>query len=202
MKCVLNICFATIVILSFSLSVLAAVTVGAPAPDFSVEDTNGQAHTLSNYKGKFVVLEWFNHDCPFVRKHYNSGNMQNLQKKYTQAGVIWLSINSSAPGKQGQYSPAEANRLTQEKGVASTAVILDPEGTIGQMYGAQTTPHLFIIDPNGTLIYQGAIDNIASTDVVDIPKATNYVEAALSAAMGGKSLEVSSTKSYGCSVKY
>jgi len=190
------------VILSFSLSVLAAVTVGAPAPDFSVEDTNGQAHTLSNYKGKFVVLEWFNHDCPFVRKHYNSGNMQNLQKKYTQAGVIWLSINSSAPGKQGQYSPAEANRLTQEKGVASTAVILDPEGTIGQMYGAQTTPHLFIIDPNGTLIYQGAIDNIASTDVVDIPKATNYVEAALSAAMGGKSLEVSSTKSYGCSVKY
>ena len=182
--------------------VSADLKTGEMAPDFRMQDTNGRSYSLSNDKGKFVVLEWFNHDCPFVRKHYNSGNMQRLQKKYTEKGVVWFSINSSASGKQGHYSPAEANRLTQEKKANPTAVFLDPEGTVGRLYGAKTTPHIFIIDPEGLLIYQGAIDDTPSTDVADIPKAVNYVELALEAAMSGKSVETSSTKSYGCSVKY
>lgn len=178
-------------------------SVGKPAPDFSLSDTNGKVQKLSDYKGKYVVLEWLNHGCPFVKKHYESGNMQALQKEWTAKDVVWLSINSSAPGEQGNYPPEEANKLTMEKGAAPTALLLDPEGKVGKSYGAKTTPHMYVINPGGVLIYKGAIDSIESTDQADIPKAKNYVSAALSEAMTGKkTLTTSSTKPYGCSVKY
>ena len=180
----------------------AEVTVGATAPEFMAVDTNGQEQSLSAYRDRFVVLEWVNHECPFVGKHYGSGNMQKLQGRYTEQGVIWLSICSSAPGNQGHFSPEEANRLTAEKGASPTAVILDEDGEIGRMYGAKTTPHMFVIDPQGRLIYQGAIDSVPGTDRSEIAQAENYVEAALEAALNGNPVEVPSTKSYGCSVKY
>ena len=180
----------------------AAVTVGETAPDFTLEDTNGNTHTLSDYRGQFVVLEWINHDCPFVRKMYNSGKMQELQKKYRGKDVLWFSVSSSAHGKQGHYHPDEANALTEQKGAAPTAVLMDFDGIAGRKYGAQTTPHMFVIDPEGTLIYQGAIDSIPSVDTADVPRADNYVEMALDAAMAGEPVPVASTKSYGCSVKY
>lgn len=176
--------------------------VGQPAPDFALTDTNGQSHSLSGYKGKFVVLEWLNYDCPFIKKHYGSGNMQNLQKANTAKGVVWLSINSSAPGKQGHFSDEEANKLMQEKGAAPSAYLQDPDGVVGKLYGARTTPHMFIVDPSGALIYQGALDSIPSTDPKDIPNAVNYVTSALEEAMNGKPVSESQTQSYGCSVKY
>ncbi len=180
----------------------AEVNTGELAPDFTIQDSNGEEHSLPMYKGKFVVLEWFNHDCPFVKKHYGSGNMQKLQKTYTSRGVTWLSVSSSAPGKQGYYGPTDTNRLTEEKGASPTAVLFDPDGTVGRMYGAATTPHVFIIDPEGRLIYQGAIDSVPGTDQAQIAQADNYVEAVLNAALAGKPVDVPSTKSYGCSVKY
>lgn len=180
----------------------AGVGTGEQAPDFTLTDTQGQSHSLSDYGGKYVVLEWVNHECPFVIKHYDSGNMQDLQNEYTGKDVIWLSINSSAPGKQGHYSPEQAGQLTQEKQAQPTAYLLDSDGTVGQLYGAKTTPHMFVIAPDGTLIYQGAIDDMPSTDVSDIARARNYVQLALNAAMAGKPVEVPATKSYGCSVKY
>jgi peroxiredoxin len=176
--------------------------VGETAPDFTVTDTRGAARSLSGLRGKFVVLEWFNQDCPFVRKHYGSGNMQRLQRAYTDRGVVWLSVNSAAPGKQGHVSPEQANALMQEKGAAPTAVLLDPDGTLGRRYGAKTTPHLFIVNPEGLLIYAGAIDDQPSTDPADVPRATNYVQQTLDAALAGKPVPVSETQSYGCSVKY
>jgi peroxiredoxin len=178
------------------------VAVGQPAPDFSLTDTVGHAHTLSGYKGKFVVLEWSNYDCPFVKKHYGTGNMQRLQKLYTEKGVIWLTINSSAPGKQGNYPPEKWNEMIKEKDSAATAVLLDPDGKAGKMYGAKTTPHMFVINPEGMLIYSGAIDDQPSFDPETVKAAKNYVEMALEAAMVEKPVEVPSTQSYGCSVKY
>ncbi len=178
------------------------VNIGRPAPDFSLSDTQGKNYSLSQYKGKFVVLEWFNFDCPFVGKHYNSGNMQNLQKIYRDKDVIWLSINSSAAEKEGFYPADEINRIALEKGMSSTAILLDPQGKVGKLYGAKTTPHMFVINPEGELIYQGAIDDKPSVDPADIALAQNYVQAALDAAMAGESVVVPSTKSYGCSVKY
>ncbi|MDE2027710.1 MAG: thioredoxin family protein [Candidatus Omnitrophica bacterium] len=181
---------------------LAQVVSGKAAPDFTLTDTYGHKHSLSDYKGKWVVLEWFNPECPFVRKHYNSGNMQSLQKQYTSQGVIWLSINSSAPGKQGSYTPQEFNQFMKSKGAGPTAVLIDRNGKVGRLYDAQTTPSMYVIDPQGILIYQGAIDNIPSADPADIKSAHNYVSAALDAAMSGKPVAVNTTKSYGCSVKY
>jgi hypothetical protein len=178
------------------------VTVGQPAPDFSLTDTMGHAQTLSGHKGKFVVIEWSNYDCPFVKKHYGSGNMQRVQKLYTEKGVIWLTINSSAPGKQGNYPPEKWNEMIKEKGSAATAVLLDPDGKVGKMFGAKTTPHLFVINPEGVLIYQGAIDDKPSFDPKTIEGARNYVEMALDAAMAGKPVETPETQSYGCSIKY
>ena len=175
--------------------------VGDSAPDFSLIDTAGNKHALSDYKGKYVVLEWLNHDCPFVKKHY-AGNMQQLQKTYTAKGVAWLSICSSAPGKQGHYDPAGAAKLTADKGASPTAVLLDPDGTVGREFGAKVTPHMFIIDPDGKLIYQGAIDDVPSTKSADVAGATNYVAQVLDAAMAGQPVPRSSTKAYGCSVKY
>jgi peroxiredoxin len=180
----------------------AGVNIGETAPDFTLTDSNGKTHTLSQYKGKFVVLEWFNHDCPFVHKHYDSGNMQALQKEYTAKDVVWLSINSSAPGKEGYYPAEKANELTQEKDASPTAVLLDEDGKVGKLYGAKTTPHMFVISQQGLLIYQGAIDNKPSPDAADIPTSTNYVKAALEEAIAGKAVSEPSTKSYGCSVKY
>ena len=188
--------------LGLAVSAMAAVEVGQPAPDFTLTDTSGTSHKLSDSKGKFVVLEWVNPDCPFVLKHYGSKNMQNLQAEYTGKGVVWLSINSSAEGKQGNYSPEEHARLTKEKGASPTAFLLDPKGDVGHLYGAQTTPHMFIIDPKGTLIYQGAIDNISTPDPAAIPTSVNYVRQALDEALSGKPVSVAATKSYGCSVKY
>ena len=191
----------TFTVISGSL-LAETVSIGQPSPDFSLIDTQGKTIQLSSYKGKFVVLEWFNPDCPFVKKHYGSGNMQSLQKESTDKGVIWLSIDSSAPGKQGYYSPEKANELTLSKNASPTAVLLDSDGKLGKLYGAQTTPHMFVINPEGQLIYAGAIDNVASADPADITKATNYVREALGEAMAGKPVSVPSTKSYGCSVKY
>lgn len=189
-------------VFSFSIQAGAQVTTGEPAKDFTLKDTNGAEYTLSLYLGQFVVLEWINHDCPFVRKHYDSNNMQALQKTYTEKGVVWLSINSSNVNKQGHYPPQKANKLTQQKGASPTAVLLDTDGKVGRLYGAKTTPHMFIINPEGILVYQGAIDDIPSTDKNDIPKAKNYVKMALDEVMDGKAVSVSTTQSYGCSVKY
>lgn len=176
--------------------------IGKQAPEFSLIDTTGKTNTLFSFKGKYVVLEWTHYDCPFVKKHYGTGNMQKLQKRYTGKGVIWLSINSSAPGKQGHYPAEKWNEMIKEKGAVSTAVLLDPDGTVGKMYGAKTTPHLFIINSEGILIYKGAVDDKPSFDPETVKTAKNYVVAALEAAMAGRAVETPSTQSYGCSVKY
>jgi len=180
----------------------AAVEIGQKASDFSLPDTQGKTHTLSQYKGKFVVLEWTNPDCPIVHKHYDSGNMQKLQKEYTAKGVVWLSIDSSAPGKQGNYPPAQLEQIMKSRNAAPTAILLDPSGSVGRQYDAKTTPDMYIINPKGDLIYDGAIDSIPSADQSDIPNATNYVQAALDEAMAGKPVTTASTRPYGCSVHY
>jgi peroxiredoxin len=180
----------------------AAPEVGKAAPDFSVADTNGKTETLSQYKGKYVVLEWTNPDCPFVHKHYDSGNMQKLQKKYTGKGVVWLSINSSAEGKQGNYTPEQWNQIVKDRNASPTAVLLDKGGVVGREYDAKTTPHMFIVDPKGNLIYDGGIDSIPTPDPADIPKATNYVQTALDESMAGKAVSNPVTRPYGCSIKY
>ena len=176
--------------------------VDEEAPDFTLTDSNGAKHSLSDYKGKWVVLEWVNFGCPFVRKHYNSGNMQSLQKTYTDKGVVWLSICSSAPGKQGYYEGEELRTEIKDHESHATAYLIDADGAVGRMYEAKTTPHMFIIDPKGILVYAGGIDNIASTDKDDIVKATNYVRETLDAGFAGKEITVKGSRPYGCSVKY
>ena len=176
--------------------------VREPAPEFTHDDTNGQPHDLKDLRGKYVVLEWFNPECPFVRKHYGSGNMQQTQKDATARGVVWLSIDSSAPGKQGSVTPEQANAFMQEQKAAPTAVLLDADGSLGKTYGAKTTPHLFVINPEGVVIYNGAIDDKPSTDQADVAGAKNLVKAALDEAMSGKPVTTASTQPYGCSVKY
>ena len=180
----------------------AALQVGQPAPGFTATDTSGQRHALSEFRGKTVVLEWTNHDCPYVRKHYNSGNMQQQQKDATAQGAVWLSIISSAPGKQGHVTPAQADQLTVERDAAPSAVILDESGAIGRLYGAKTTPHMYIIDAQGTLAYMGGIDSIPSANPADIEKATQYVPTALAQVMRGEPVGKNVTRPYGCSVKY
>ncbi len=176
--------------------------VNEPAPDFTGVDSNGVSHTLSDYKGKVVVLEWTNHECPFVGKHYSSGNMQDLQAEATAKDVVWLSIVSSAPGQQGHVDGPEANAQTTRRDASPTAVILDPDGTIGRSYGARTTPHMYVIDSEGTLRYAGGIDNIPSADPADIASAENYVRPAIASLLSGESVEVATSQPYGCSVKY
>jgi len=184
------------------LPALAQVEPGEPAPDFNLKDSKDNSQELSTYAGKFVVLEWMNHDCPFVKKQYSSGNMQKLQKEYTEKGVIWLSIISSAPGKQGHCTGPQAEANRKDMGASPTAVLLDPSGDVGQKYGAKTTPDIFIINPAGKIIYAGAIDSIPSANPADCAKATNYVRETLDAALAGKPVPTPQTKSYGCSVKY
>lgn len=183
-------------------SAQAEVVTGEAAPEFTLTDINGNTHQLSTFKGKVVVLEWINHGCPFVVKHYRAGNMQDLQREYTNKDVVWLSICSSAEGKQGYYTADEWKKLNAEKGGNATAILLDPEGTVGKLYGAKTTPHMYVINAEGTLVYQGAIDEKPSTESDDIPGAKNYVRAALDEVLAGKPVTVGQTKPYGCSVKY
>lgn len=180
----------------------AQAAVGAPAPGFTLTDTQGAAHALADFAGKPVVLEWTNPDCPFVKKHYGAKNMQALQAKYVAQGVVWLAVCSSAPGKQGHYPADEWNRILAEQGSAATALLVDPDGQVGRAYGAKTTPHLFVIDAAGTLVYDGAIDDRPSTDSADIPGARSYIAEALDAVLAGAPVPVAQTKPYGCSVKY
>jgi peroxiredoxin len=179
-----------------------AVRAGDTAPDFTGTDSHGKTHKLSDYRGKFVVLEWTNKDCPYTRKHYESGNMQALQKEWTAKGVVWLTVLSSAPGQQGHMTAAEENAYLAKEKASPTAAILDPSGSIGRAYGAKTTPHMFVIDPSGKIIYEGAIDDHPTTDTADIKRSKNYVSEALAEAMKGQQVAVSYTRPYGCSVKY
>ena len=176
--------------------------IGSDAPAFSLKDTTGKTHNLADYKGKFVVLEWFNESCPFVKKHYGSGNMQKLQKEYTGKDVVWLSINSSAAGKEGHVTPESASKTITDWKMENTKILLDHDGKAGKMYGAKTTPHMYVIDKGGKLIYQGAIDSKATPNTADIESAENYVQVALDSAMAGKPVANATTKPYGCSVKY
>lgn len=177
--------------------------IGETVQDFTLTDHAGGERSLSDYRGRFVVLEWFNNDCPFVNKHYTSGNMQGLQSTYTEQDVVWLTIASSAPGNQGHIaSPQAASAIIEQRDSHQSALLLDPAGAVGRLYGAKTTPHMFVIDPDGLLIYAGAIDDIPSTDPADVTQAANYVQLALDAAMAGQPVSTPTTTSYGCSVKY
>lgn len=197
----LKIFFSLVFFLSTTLFAQSA-KLNEAAPDFKLKDSNGKEHSLSDFKGKVVVLEWINYDCPFVKKHYNSKNMQSLQEKYTKQDVIWLAVCSSAPGKQGNFSTDEINKRSKEHGAKFTAYLIDEDGKVGKMYGAKTTPHMFIINKDGKLVYAGGIDDKASTDVEDIQKAKNYVSSALDEILSGKQVSVQSSTPYGCSVKY
>ncbi len=179
-----------------------ALKPGELAPDFKGSDSNGKNETLAQYRGKFVVLEWTNQGCPYTLKHYESGNMEALQKQWTAKDVVWLSVISSAPGQQGYQTAAEENGYLKRMKAAPTAVILDPNGTIGRLYAAKTTPHMFVIDPQGKLVYEGAIDDQPTPEPSSIKGAHNYVSAALEEAMAGKPVATPVTRAYGCSVKY
>ena len=180
----------------------AAPTIGTPAPLFSGQASDGKTYNLADYKGKFVVLQWYNKDCPFIHKHYDSGNMQKLQDTYGKKGVVWFEVISSAAGHEGYMTASQAQENRIKSATKSDATLLDPDGKIGLAYGAKTTPHMFVIDPKGILIYQGAIDDHNSADADDIPKSKNYVAAALDEAMAGKPVSTPSTHPYGCGVKY
>jgi peroxiredoxin len=176
--------------------------VGGSAPEFSLPDAQGKTHSLGEYKGKYVVLEWFNPECPFVKKHYGSGNMQKLQQEFTNKGVVWLTIDSNAPGLEGNITADQATKIMDSWKTHQTALLLDPEGKAGRSYGAKNTPHMFVIGPDGKIVYEGAIDSKASPNPNDIPSSTNYVRVALDESLSGKPVSTPNTKPYGCSVKY
>ncbi len=191
------------ILFSLSLTHLAfAATVGQPAPNFTLTDSNGTSHSLADYKGKIVVLEWNNPECPFVKKHYSSGNIPKQQTEATANGVVWLVINSAADGKQGHVDGTAANGFIAQYHGKPTAYLFDTDGKVGHLYGAKTTPHLFVIDEKGVLRYNGGIDSIASTDKDDLPKATQFVPQAIGEIKSGKPVTVSTSEPYGCSVKY
>jgi peroxiredoxin len=198
------ICLGALLSITVSAQSAAAksATVGQSAPDFTLTGGDGKTHALADFKGKFIVLEWTNPQCPFVHKFYDSGTMQALQKKETAKGVVWLRINSSAEGHEGYQTVADLASYEKSHNVASTESLLDPSGQVGHLYGARTTPHMFVIDPKGVLIYAGGIDNTPSADPADIATATNYVTAALDEAMAGKPVTTPTAQPYGCSVKY
>lgn len=190
------------VVLSSALSFATDLKVDAPAPEFSVKDSSGKVQNLKDYKNKWVVLEWYNKDCPYVRKHYDSKNMQGLQSKYMAKDVSWLTVISSAKGKQGYLDPSQVSSNFESEGAKPTAVLLDTDGKMGTAYGAKTTPHMYVINPSGVVVYAGAIDDNDSADAKRIPASKNYISAALDAGMAGKSIEKKATASYGCAVKY
>ncbi len=195
---------------AFSLAALAATSsllfaaaeIGKPAPDFTLNDLSGKPHSLSDYKGKYVVLEWNNPDCPFVHKHYDSGNMQKTQEEARGKGAVWLTINSAAPGRQGNYPPEKMKEMLSQKHAEPTAYLLDPTGKVGHEYDAKTTPDMYVINPDGKLIYDGGIDDKPTPDKADIATATNYVKAALDESIAGKPVTTPTSRPYGCSVKY
>ncbi|MGB6827971.1 MAG: redoxin domain-containing protein [Terracidiphilus sp.] len=191
-----------IVALRISVRAQEGARVGAQAPAFTATDSRGQSVSLNQLRGKYVVLEWHNQGCPYTRKHYMSGNMQALQKEWTARGVEWFTVISSAPGQQGYVTASEENDYMAKMHAAPTAALLDPDGKLGRLYDAKTTPEMYVIDPQGKLIYEGAIDNRPTTDVEDIGGADNYVSDALAAAMAGRSVATAYTRPYGCSVKY
>ncbi len=193
--------FVTMTLL-FSFVVSAEVKVGAPAPMFSETDHMGKTQSLSSLKGKWVVLEWYNEGCPYVKKHYGSKNMQSIQKKYTDKGVVWLTVATSPKGQQGYVDPKTASDHMKTAGMNSSALLLDSDGTMGKAYDAKTTPHMFVINPDGNVVYAGAIDDNDSSDPSTISGAKNYVTEALDSAMAGKQIAKASTKPYGCGVKY
>jgi glutathione peroxidase-family protein len=176
--------------------------VGKQAPDFTLTSADGETYSLSDYQGNYVVLEWLNFECPFVGKHYGSGHMQELQKKYTDEGVVWLSVVSSAEGKQGYYPPKEMMAQKKTHNGNMTAILMDTSGEVGKTYGATVTPHMYVINPDGELIYRGGIDDKPTTDEADIEGATNYVRGALEAAMNGEEVSPKQAKPYGCTIKY
>jgi peroxiredoxin len=188
---------------ALSIGQAAPAEVGKAAPDFTLTDINGKQHSLSDFKGKTVVLEWVNPECPFVVKHYDkSGNMPKTQKAATSDGVVWLQINSGHPGAQGDFDPAKVSDWQKKNAVASTAYFRDQDGKVGKLYDARTTPHMYVIDPSGTLVYAGGIDDIRSSKAEDIAKANNLVLAALSDLKSGKPVQTKNSQPYGCSVKY
>lgn len=181
---------------------LATATIDAPAPAFTATTADGKTVSLADFKGRTVVLEWTNHDCPYVKKHYGSGNMQSQQRDAAAQGVVWLQVISSAPGEQGYVDGAAARKLNTDRNALPAATLLDPKGEIGKAYGATTTPHMYVIKADGTLAYKGGIDSLATADKADIAKAEPYVKEALAALAAGRKVEKSSTRPYGCSVKY
>lgn len=193
---------AVLIVSSLTLSASAQVRVGATAPAFTATDSHGQTHSLGQYHGKYVVLEWHNQGCPYTRKHYVSGNMQSLQKEWTGKGVVWFTVISSAPDQQGYVTPDQENAYVDKMHAVPTAVLMDSEGKVGHLYDAKTTPQMIVISPEGNVIYDGAIDSKPTPDADDIRSADNYVNDALTAAMAGKPIATPYTRSYGCSVKY
>ena len=198
----LNLMFGAAVTCVAPLLMFAAAKIGQPAPDFTATASDGKSYRLSDYHGKYVVLEWHNNGCPYVGKHYNSGNMQKLQKQWTGRGVVWFTIISSAPGRQGYVTAAEENAYLVKMQASPTAALLDPTGEVGHLYDAKTSPQMVVINPQGVMIYDGAIDDKPTTDLSDIPGATNYLNLALEQGMAGKQVETPTTRPYGCSVKY
>jgi peroxiredoxin len=193
---------ATAVVAFGAVMAQASVSVGQAAPDFKVKDTAGKEQSLSAYKGRFVVLEWVNPGCPFVQKHYDTSNMQSTQKAAEAKGVVWLTVSSTAPDAGDYKKPAELAAWVKEKGAAPTATLMDDDGKVGKAYGARTTPHMYVINPQGKLVYAGAIDSKATARKDDVKSATNYVTVALDEAMAGKAVSKTSSEPYGCSIKY
>jgi len=195
--------YAALAVASVSVTGLAeALRVGAPAPAFTATDSHGKAESLDQFKGKWVVLEWHNQGCPYTIKHYASGNMQSLQKQWTAKGVVWFTVISSAPGNQGYVTASQENDYMAKMHATPTAALLDPQGKLGHLYEAKTTPQMIVIDPAGKIAYDGAIDSVESADQSDVKGADNYVNDALTAALNGKPITVNHTRPYGCSVKY
>ncbi len=199
--------FAMVAVLALGLVTVAAGArpapeIGKPAPGFKLPDTRGAEHSLAQYRGKWVVLEWLNYGCPYVKKLYNSGNIPGQQQKWRDRGVVWLAVVSSAPGEQGHYGPAAMNVESKKMGSNASAVLLDPAGTVGRTYDAKTTPHMFVIDPKGTLVYMGGIDNVPTPRDGDLSRATQLVDVALKEATAGQPVSTPTSRPYGCNVKY
>ncbi len=199
--------FAMVAVLALGLVTLAAGVrpapeIGKPAPAFTLPDTRGAEHSLAQYRGKWVVLEWLNYGCPYVKKHYRTGNIPGQQQKWRDRGVVWLAVVSSARGEQGHYEPAAMNVESKKMGSNASAVLLDPAGTVGRMYDARTTPHMFVIDPEGTLVYMGGIDDVPRPRERDLARATQLVDVALEEATAGQPVSTPTSRPYGCNVKY